>query len=177
MKRKAIFLDRDGTIIIDRIYLNDVKLIEYLPGAFEALRKLRDAGYVFLIATNQSGVARGLVQIENLDLIHDRIRADFARQGVDLLGFYYAPYMTDTNHPMRKPNAGMLECGARDFNVDLAKSWMIGDRMSDVEAGHRAGCRTGLILQLEKPEDFDWAPPEIQGTSLLEITEQILRRE
>ncbi len=175
MKRKAVFLDRDGTLILDRIYLNDVNLIEYLPGVFEALRSLRDAGYIFLIATNQSGIARGIVSIENLNLIHAKIQADFAREGIDLRAFYYAPYMTDTNHPVRKPNPGMLLRGALDFNVDLSLSWMVGDRMSDVEAGHRAGCRSALIGSLETPANFPFAPPEIQASNLHELAPLIIK--
>ena len=174
MKQKAIFLDRDGCLIVDRIYLNDVTQIEYLPGVFTALRLLRDAGYIFMIATNQSGVARGIVDIHNLYQIHARIKADFAREGVDLLEFYYAPYMTDTNHPVRKPNPGMLLRGAFDYNVDLHKSWMVGDRMTDVECGHRAGCRAALMGTTETPRGSSFAPPEIHGLGLLNVAEQII---
>ncbi|MGE0762474.1 MAG: D-glycero-alpha-D-manno-heptose-1,7-bisphosphate 7-phosphatase [Bdellovibrionales bacterium] len=174
MKRKAVFLDRDGTLIVDRIYLNDVKQIEYLPGVFTALRLLRDHGYVFLIATNQSGVARGIVDIGNLYAIHSQIKADFAREGVDLLEFYYAPYMTDTNHPLRKPNPGMLERGAWDYNVDLRQSWMVGDRMTDVEAGHRAGCKSALMGVQESPQGSSYAAPEIHAPGLYDVAEQIL---
>jgi D-glycero-D-manno-heptose 1,7-bisphosphate phosphatase len=149
--RKAIFLDRDGTLIVDRIYLNDPGQIEFLPGAFEGLRRLRDAGYIFLVVTNQSGIPRGFVQIPNLRAIHDVIRAEFCRQGVDLLHFYYAPFMTDSNHPARKPSPGMLLEGAYDFNIDLHASWMIGDRLTDVEAGLNAGTRSILIKGTEDP--------------------------
>lgn len=169
-----MFLDRDGTLIVDRIYLNDAKMISYLPDVFQALRLLRDSGFIFLIATNQSGIARGIVNIENLDLIHTKMRADFAREGVDLLHFYYAPYMTETDHPIRKPNAGMLLRGALDFNLDLSQSWMVGDRMTDVEAGHRAGCRSALIGQLESPHHPEYVPPEIHCDHLLEIAHAIL---
>src|ERR1044072_1718326 len=143
--KKAIILDRDGTLIVDRIYLNDPELIEYLPGVFDALRLLRDAGYVFAVATNQSGVARGIVDVRNLDEIHRIIREDFARYGVDFLSFHSAPYMTDNDHILRKPNPGMLLEAARWHNLDLAQSWMIGDRDTDVIAGQRAGTRTAWL--------------------------------
>lgn len=175
MKRKAVFLDRDGCIIVDRIYLNDVKQIEYLPGVFSALRLLRDHGYIFMIATNQSGVARGIVDINNLYAIHAKIKADFAREGVDLLEFYYAPYMTDTDHPVRKPNPGMLLRGALDYDVDLKQSWMVGDRMTDVECGHRAGCRSALMGIGETPEGSKYSPPEIHAPGLYEVAEAILK--
>ncbi len=167
-KNKAVFLDRDGTIIEDKIYLNDPEQIVYLPKVFEALRLLRDQGYIFLIATNQSGVARGIVDINNLHEIHRRIRARFSQEGVDLLAFYYAPYMTHTDHPLRKPNPGMLLRGALDYNVNLSQSWMMGDRMIDVEAGHRAGCRSVLLGDRETPEGSIYAPPEICSPSLYE---------
>jgi D-glycero-D-manno-heptose 1,7-bisphosphate phosphatase len=174
MKRKAVFLDRDGTLIVDRIYLNDPEKIEYLPGVFSALRLLRDHGYSFLVATNQSGVARGIVQIENLYEIHRKIRADFAREGVDFCEFYYAPYMTDSDHPMRKPNPGMILRGARDYDVDLNQSWMVGDKMLDVEAGHRAGCRSGLVGLSDLPGNSPFAPPEARAPDLLGVAEQIV---
>jgi D-glycero-D-manno-heptose 1,7-bisphosphate phosphatase len=174
LKRKAVFLDRDGTLIVDRIYLNDPELVEYLPGVFHALRLLRDEGFVFLVATNQSGIARGIVQIENLERIHQRMRADFAREGIDFLEFYYAPYMTDFNHPMRKPNAGMLERGALDFSIDLKRSWMVGDRMTDVEAGHRAGCRSALLGPGDRKNFPQFMPPEIHVPNLIDVAEQII---
>lgn len=175
MATKAIFLDRDGTLIVDKIYLNDPEQIEYLPGVFSGLRQLRDAGFIFLICTNQSGVARGIVRIENLDEIHRRIRARFASEGVDLREFYYAPYMTDRPHPLRKPNPGMILRGALDYSVDLKQSWMVGDRMVDVEAGHRAGCRTVLLGQLESPEASEFAPPEVRAADLMEAAKAILK--
>jgi D-glycero-D-manno-heptose 1,7-bisphosphate phosphatase len=172
--RKTVFLDRDGTLIVDRIYLNDPEMIEYLPGVFGALRLLRDQGYSFAVCTNQSGVARGIVQIENLYEIHRRLRADFAREGVDFLDFYYAPYMTDSDHPLRKPNPGMILRGAQDFGVDLGASWMVGDKMLDVEAGHRAGCRSALVGVLEKPASSLFKAPEVWEPHLIQVAEKII---
>lgn len=177
MYKKAVILDRDGTLIVDKIYLNDPDGIEYLPGVFEALRLLRDAGYVFTVATNQSGVPRGLVDVRNLDEIHRRIRAEFARQGVDILSFHSAPYMTNSNHYYRKPNTGMLDEAASFHAIDLRRSWMIGDRMTDVEAGHRAGCRTVLLGYGEKPEDFPYKPPTLHAPDLLWAAQRIAQWE
>jgi len=144
-EKKAIFFDRDGTLIVDKVYLNDPEAIEYLPGIFSALKSLRDAGFIFFVVTNQSGVPRGLVQIPNLNEIHRRMRFAFAEHGVDILNFYYAPFLTHHDHMMRKPNPGMLLQAAEEYGVSLGRSWMIGDRMSDVEAGHRAGTKTILL--------------------------------
>lgn len=172
--KKAVILDRDGTLIVDKIYLNDPAQIEYFPDVFEALRSLRDSGFIFIVATNQSGVPRGLVQIENLEKIHSIIRADFAKRGVDIAGFYYAPFSVESNHPMRKPNPGMLELAAQEHSIDLAQSWMVGDRMSDVEAGHRAGTRTVLLSGVETPASMPFAPPEAFVTSLSEAAQFII---
>lgn len=153
--KKAIFFDRDGTLIVDKLYLNNPNEIEYLPKIFWALRALRDAGYVFFVVTNQSGVPRGLVTLNNLNEIHRRIRFAFAEQGVDILDFYYAPYLTEHDHIYRKPNPGMLLQAAQEYNLDLGASWMIGDRLSDVESGRRAGAQTVLLSASCNPIEAD----------------------
>lgn len=175
-KIPAIILDRDGTLIVDRIYLNDPEMIEYLPGVFEALRLLRDRGFKFFVATNQSGVPRGAVDVRNLDEIHRRIRGEFSKYGVDILSFHSAPFMTDYDHPTRKPNAGMILEAASWYNIDLPKSWMVGDRMTDVEAGHRAGCRSVLLGDQEPPSKSAFSPPEIHAPDLLTAAKMILAR-
>ena len=172
--KKTIFFDRDGTLIVDKDYLNDPTQIVYLDGVFQALRDLRDAGYQFVIVTNQSGVARGLISIENLDEIHRRITHEFARHGIYFAGIYYAPFSNESNHPMRKPNPGMLLAAARDHRCDLHGSWMIGDRMSDVEAGHRAGCRTVLLDGTDSPEKSPYARPTFVAQDVLHMARLIL---
>jgi D-glycero-D-manno-heptose 1,7-bisphosphate phosphatase len=174
--KKTVFLDRDGTLIIDKIYLNDPDQIVYLPGVFEALARLRDAGYQFIMVTNQSGVARGIVTLENLNEIHRRIRVAFAEHGIEFRAIYYAPYAVDSNHPLRKPSPGMLLKGAEECEADLKSSWMIGDRLSDVVAGHRAGCRSILLTGVESPAPSApaEAQPEFVVDTLLEATDKIL---
>ncbi len=174
MKKKTVFLDRDGTLIVDKVYLNDPNQIEYLPGVFAALRRLRDANYQFVIVTNQSGVAKGLVSIRNLDRIHELMAGSFARHGVYFSGFYYAPFSVESQHYMRKPNAGMLECAALDHRADMKRSWMIGDRMTDVEAGHRAGVQTILLEGVETPKEAPFSPPTFFVPNLLTAAEAIL---
>lgn len=172
--QKAIFFDRDGTLIIDKVYLNNPDQIEYLPGVFEALRQFRDAGYKLVVVTNQSGVARGLVTIENLDEIHRRISDQFARHGVFFCGFYYAPFSVESNHFMRKPNPGMLITAANDHGLDLSQSWMIGDRITDVEAGHSAGCRSVLLEGIENAETIARVRPNLVVDGLLPAARGIL---
>ena len=171
---KTVFFDRDGTLIIDRVYLNDPEQITYLPGVFEGLGLLRDAGFEFVIVTNQSGVARGIVTLENLAEIHRRIEAEFAKHKIYFKGIYSAPYSVESNHPLRKPNPGMLHAAHEARPVDFAQSWMVGDRMSDVEAGHRAGCRTVLLEGVETGPHETWAAPEIVAPDILSACRSIL---
>jgi histidinol-phosphate phosphatase family protein len=173
---KCIFLDRDGTLIVDKVYLNDPDQIEYLPGVFDGLRALRDAGFIFAVCTNQSGIPRGKVTLANLHEIHRRIRNAFAEKGVEIVDFAYAPYLTDHDHPLRKPNGGMLIEIAEKFKVDLKSSWMIGDRMLDVEAGHRAGTRAILVGDRETPAtEPAFRAPEFHCAGLVEAAQFILR--
>lgn len=175
--KKAIFFDRDGTLIIDKIYLNDPDQITYLPHVFESLAKLRDAGYTFVMVTNQSGVARGIVTLENLAEIHRRMTVEFERHNIHFAGIYYAPYSVESNHDMRKPNAGMLLAGAKDHDIDLKKSWIVGDRMTDAEAGLRAGCRSVLLEGVENLDDLKFTPPTFIAKDLIEMANGILARE
>lgn len=175
-KSPAVILDRDGTLIVDLVYLNDPDKIQYLPGVFEALRLLRDHGFKLCVATNQSGVPRGVVDVKNLDEIHRRIQAKFSAEGVDILSFHSAPYMTDIDHPMRKPNPGMLLEAAGWYSLDLTRSWMVGDRMTDVEAGHRAGTRSALIGLADSPAGSIYTAPEVHEPNLLYAAREIVAR-
>lgn len=157
--KKAIFLDRDNTIIVDKIYLNDPEQIEYLPNVFESLKQLYDAGYIFIVVTNQSGVPRGLVQEENIAKIHQRIQNRFKEHDMEITDFYYAPHLPESGHPWRKPGTGMLDQAQKEHNIDFQQSWMVGDRMTDIEAGHRAGCQT-VLLKITKEEASPFDPPE-----------------
>jgi D-glycero-D-manno-heptose 1,7-bisphosphate phosphatase len=174
MKRKAVFFDRDGTLIIDKVYLNDPEQIVYLPGVFEALRLLRDDGFQFIVVTNQSGLARGIVQIENMDKIHWKMVDEFARHGIFFSGFYYAPYSVESDHWVRKPNPGMLYLAEQDHQVDLSQSWIVGDRMTDVEAGHRAGLKAVLLEGVETLPHGQFEAPEAFVGDILSAAHWIL---
>lgn len=152
----AIFLDRDGTVIYDKVYLNDPGLVEFIPGAIEALKKLKQAGYLLIIITNQSGVARGLVQTENIFKIHERMDEILKPHGLTFDGLYFSPHAADSDHPQRKPNAGMIEDAIREHRIDRSRSWMLGDKPSDVIAGQRAHLHT--VLLEETPSVMDPAP-------------------
>lgn len=172
MKKKAAFFDRDNTLIIDKVYLNDPEQIVYLPHVFEALWDIQNAGYEIIVVTNQSGIPKGIVQMNNLHEIHRRIRAEFSRHGVNIKGFYFAQFSSSSNHPLRKPNPGMLHEAAKDHDINLLESWMVGDKMSDVEAGHRAGAQSILLKVDEEPTVLQ--KKFYVANNLLEVRDHIL---
>ena len=152
MANKAIFLDRDDTLIEDPGYINDPDQVKLLEGVPEALNALRAMGYKLVVASNQSAVARGIVTEEVLGRIHKRLEQLLEEERTSLDGIYYCPYhpegaipkyRRDSDH--RKPNPGMLLDAAKDMDIDLQQSWMVGNSPGDVEAGARAGCRTILL--------------------------------
>ena len=156
--RKVIFLDRDGTLIVNKHYLNNVEGIEYLPGMFQALQWLKSEGYEFVMVTNQSGIPRGLITEEQLSAIHEQMVKDFAEFDLEFLEIYHAPHLPDSDHEDRKPNPGMLLKAQEKFRIDMKHSWMIGDSSADVGAGKNAGVPT-IYLDLqpkdEIPEDAE----------------------
>jgi D-glycero-D-manno-heptose 1,7-bisphosphate phosphatase len=149
---KAIFIDKDGTLIKDVPYNVKPELVSYSGFAMDALKLLHDEGYLVIVVTNQSGIARGFFTELELSMLINKIRVDMFENGIDLTGFYYCPHFPDTILPefskscdCRKPAAGMILQAAKDFDIDLNRSWMIGDILDDMEAGKRAGCKTILL--------------------------------
>ncbi len=152
MSNKAIFLDRDETLIEDPGYINNPEQVKLLDGVPEALIELKALGYKLVVVTNQSAVARGIVTEKVLGEIHDRLRQLLSRKNAFLDGIYYCPYHPDGVVPKyrkesdcRKPNPGMLHQAAAEMDIDLGQSWCLGNSLRDVQAGRRAGCRTILI--------------------------------
>ena len=151
-RRPAIFLDRDGTIIELRDYLRSLDEIVLLPRAAEGLKLLADAGYLLIIITNQSGVARGYFNEEFVRAANDKLNEMLERRGVAIDAVYYCPH-----HPMygsegykvdcncRKPKPGMIDRAAADFDIDLRRSWVIGDNEPDIKLAANAGLRSVLV--------------------------------
>ena len=149
MAGNAVFLDRDNTLIEDPGYLGDPGAVKLLPGVELALKGLAEGGYKLVLVTNQSGVARGLITEEALGAVHEELRRQLAERGAPLDAIYYCPYLAEgtveayaRDSDERKPRPGMLLRAAREMDLDLAGSWMVGDSPRDIEAGQRAGCRT-----------------------------------
>jgi D-glycero-D-manno-heptose 1,7-bisphosphate phosphatase len=152
MSDNAIFMDRDDTLIEDPGYINDPEQVKLLDGVPEALIQLKNLGYKLIIVTNQSAVAHGIVTEKVLGEIHDRLKQLLAEKNAFLDQIYYCPYHPEGVVPKyrkesnsRKPGPGMLLQAADEMDIDLSRSWCIGNSSRDVEAGLRAGCKTILI--------------------------------
>ena len=177
-KQKAIFLDRDGTINKYVGYLRTPEQFELLEGVGEAIRKINLSGYLAIVVTNQPVIARGEVTVDGLQEIHNKMETMLGKEGAYLDGVYYCPHHPDKGFAgeveelkivceCRKPKAGLLLEAAKDFNIDLSQSWMIGDSENDVLAGKNAGCKTALIGETDYGQN-------LQVTSLLDFVKEIL---
>ena len=145
MKRRFVILDRDGTIIDECSYLDDPRQVKLIAGAAEALRRLRSMGLGLAVVTNQSAVGRGLINEERLNEIHRRLVEILNSEGVQLDGLYYCPHKPDDQCWCRKPRTGLIERAADELSFDLAETFVVGDKASDIEMGRRAGAVTFLV--------------------------------
>ncbi|NLC70888.1 MAG: HAD family hydrolase [Desulfuromonadaceae bacterium] len=150
--RRAVFIDRDGTLHVEKGYLCHAEDLEFFPGVPQAIGQLRQAGFLVIVITNQSGVARGYFTLFEVNLVHRHIQALLKREGTTIDAFYVCPHHPEGIPPFRttclcrKGHPGMLLQAAADFGIDLPNSFMIGDKTSDIEAGRNAGCRPLLVL-------------------------------
>ena len=176
-KQKAIFLDRDGTINKYVGFLTDIEKFELIDGVSEAIKKINHSEYLCIVITNQPVIARGEVTLEELDEIHNKMQTLLGKDGAYVDGLYYCPHHPDKgfvgerieykiNCECRKPKPGLILQAAKDFNIDLSQSWMIGDGKNDVLCGKNAGCKAALI-----GNDIE---ADINSDSLLNIINQLL---
>jgi len=154
---RAVFLDRDGTIIEDIGYIDECDKIKFLPGASKAIKLLNENGFKVIVVTNQAGVAKGYFTEETVKEINRYIQDSLAEQEAFIDMIYYCPHHIEgiveeyrKECYCRKPNPGMIEEAVCDFGIDLKNSFVIGDKISDVEAGYRVGCKT-ILLADENP--------------------------
>ena len=177
-KQKAVFLDRDGTINKYVGFLRDIDQFELMDGAAEAIRKINSSGYLAIVITNQPVIARGEVTFEQLEEIHNKMETLLGKEGAYLDGIYFCPHHPDKGFAgeipelkidcdCRKPKPGMILQAAKDFNIDLTSSWMIGDGKNDIGCGKNAGCKTCLIGK----DDFG---QNVTEENLLKFVEDIL---
>ncbi|MGH9946880.1 MAG: D-glycero-alpha-D-manno-heptose-1,7-bisphosphate 7-phosphatase [Pyrinomonadaceae bacterium] len=141
--QKTIFLDRDGTLIEEVNFLSSVDDLQLFPFTREALKLLRSSGFRIVVITNQSGIARGIYDEEAMHAIHRQIQIELDG-AID--AFYFCPHLPDAGCVCRKPNIGMIENAKRDFAIDMANSWMIGDKSLDIEAGQNAEIKTAMVM-------------------------------
>ena len=155
---KAIFLDRDGTIIIDKHYLHEPEKVEYFKDSFEAMKKLQNAGYELFVVTNQSGVGRGYFPLEDVYKVHEKMMSDMTKQGLKpYLDIAVSPHTPDDNSDYRKPGPNMILDLANKWDIDLGQSYMLGDKLSDAQAGLNAGCQ-GVLIRKSSLKEHDEFP-------------------
>ena len=144
--RRAVFLDRDGTIAEEMGYVNHVDRLQIFPYAAEAIRQLNQAEIPVVVVTNQSGVARNIFPESLVHEVHKKMVAELAAAGAWIDAIYFCPHKSEDVCECRKPNPGMLERAAREHGLDLGASWVVGDRYADLEMAYAAGARGGLVM-------------------------------
>ena len=164
MANKAVFLDRDGTINVEKNYLYRIEDFEFLPGTIEALKILQDAGYLLIIITNQSGIARGYYTEDDFHILNDWMLDTLKKQGISIAKVYYCPHHPEgiigkyrVNCNCRKPKLGMFMTAKEDFDLDFNECFAIGDKIRDCSICESTGCCGFLIGENEEPEIIDKA--------------------
>lgn len=182
---RAVFFDKDGTLVEDVPYAADPRRLRLLPGAVKGLMLLRSAGYRLFVVSNQPGVALGLYGESALEPVVRRLEELLAEEGAGFEGFYYCPHHPEGRVPeyavrcrCRKPEPGLIEDACREQRLDARRSWMIGGVLDDVEAGRRAGCRTVMI---DDGRETAWRPgpdraPHMTAPDLVKAAELIVAR-
>ncbi len=176
---RTVFLDRDGTINEEVIYLSSAEQFRLLPGAGEAIRLLNQKGWLVIVITNQSGLARGYFTEEEVALVHQRMKAALGQEGAHIDGIYVCPHHPDDGCTCRKPGTAFFERATQELDIDLSMSYAIGDKMTDLLPGARLGCRTILVLtghgqeQLEAKDKWEVEPDHV-APDLLSAVQWIL---
>ena len=185
--RRAVFIDRDGTISEEVGYVNHVSRFRVFPFAAEAVRTLRGRGWLAVLVTNQSGVARGYFEEDLVGAVHQLLTDELARGGARLDAVYYCPHHPSVGEPpyrldcdCRKPKPGLLLRAARDLGLDLARCWVVGDRYSDTELARSAGAHSAFVLtgygrgELEHQSKTWRHQPDLVAENLLEAVRKIV---
>jgi D-glycero-D-manno-heptose 1,7-bisphosphate phosphatase len=181
--RPAVFLDRDGTLCEEMGYLNHVSRLQMFPFAARAVRLLNDKHLPVIVVTNQSGIARGIFPESLLHQLNKSMTEDLARAGARLDGIFYCPHGPEDNCECRKPRTGLLESAAREHDLDLRRSFVVGDRYADVAMAHKAGGQGVLVLTGYGRGEYEfhrqgWArQPEFVAEDLKQAVDWILNRQ
>jgi D-glycero-D-manno-heptose 1,7-bisphosphate phosphatase len=189
MKRRAVFMDRDGTISEEIGYVNHPSRYRVFPYSAEAVRLLNEAGWLAVLVTNQAGVARGYFTEEMIGSVHNILRAEMERGGARLDAIYYCAHHPSVGQPpyrvdcdCRKPKPGLIRRAAEELEIDLEQSWMVGDRYSDIELARNAGVSAAFVLSGYGRGEWefqrvDWTTePDLVAEDLLEAVRKIIKR-
>jgi D-glycero-D-manno-heptose 1,7-bisphosphate phosphatase len=164
---RAVFLDRDGTLIVEKNYLHRPEDVEIFPGTGAALKRLADAGFKLLIVTNQSGIGRGYYTLADAERVNDRVCADLARDGVRFEKVYIAPEAPDQPSRVRKPSPQFLFDARDEFDLNLAESFMVGDKLIDLECGWNAGVKKSILVRTGYGKEVEQEKPEALKTGVI----------
>ena len=175
MTRRAVFLDRDGTLIVDQGYTRKPSQVEFLPGVIPALRAIQSAGYLLIIVSNQSGVGRGYFTIEEVDKVNDHLENLLNNHGIRISGTYYCPHRPNERCNCRKPEPGMVFQAIKEYKIDASQSYLVGDKWTDVEAAIAAGVKPVWLTQ--KFVDLNNHPMAITVTNSLLSWTQLMNLE
>ena len=189
MKRPAVFIDRDGTISEEVGYVNHPSRFRLFPYSSEAIRILNESGWLAIVVTNQAGVARGYFSEDVIKQIHQQLESGLYEHGARLDAIYYCAHHPSVGEPpyrldcdCRKPRPGLIEQAARDFDIDMAASWMAGDRYSDVVLARNAGLRSAFVLSGYGRGEWEYQSqawehrPDLVCENLLEAVKSIVNR-
>lgn len=169
---KAVFLDRDGVIVEDTGFVHKVEDFRMIPNAIEGLKLLN--GYSLFIVTNQSGVGRGIYKVEDFTRFNNRMLEELGKNNIEIKKTYYCLHKPEDNCNCRKPKTKFLEDAQKEFNVDLKRSYVIGDRKSDFEMGENAGCRTIHVLTGNGMNSANEVVPDYFAKDLLDAAQWIV---
>jgi D-glycero-D-manno-heptose 1,7-bisphosphate phosphatase len=177
--QRAVFLDRDGTLIVEKNYLHKPEDVDIFPGAGAALKKLADAGYKLFIVTNQSGIGRGFFTMADAENVNRHLAGEFAREGVRFEKTYIAPEAPDQPSRVRKPSPQFLLDARDEFGLDLSGSFMVGDKLIDLECGWNAGVKQSILVRTGYGAEYEREEPEkisraVVVDGLAEMAEEIL---
>jgi D-glycero-D-manno-heptose 1,7-bisphosphate phosphatase len=160
MKSPAIFIDRDGTLIREKHYLHKPEEVEFFPGALRALSNAANAGFKIIMVTNQSGVGRGYFTLDDVDQVHAHISREMAAENCSFVKIYVAPEAPDQPSRGRKPSPQFLFDAREEFDIDLARSYIVGDKLIDLECGWNAGLRKSILTRTGYGKKVEEMKPE-----------------
>lgn len=190
MKRPALFMDRDGTVSEEVGYVNHPSRFRVFPYSAEAIKLLNDNGWLAILVTNQAGVARGYFAEDVIVQIHEQLRRDLESASAKLDAIYYCAHHPSVGEPpyrldcdCRKPKTGLIKRAAADFEIDLARSWMVGDRYSDIELARNAGLHSAFVLSGYGRGEWEYQralwklEPDLVAENLLEVARTVIERD